>query len=54
MQQLTIMHDARQQRIGINRSGVSWFQWLVLLLGGVSIIGFAGCSGSPTRARTCS
>ena len=29
LEQLDVMHDARQRRIAINRSGVSWFEWLV-------------------------
>lgn len=40
LQQLTILHDARQRRISINRAGVSWFEWLVLLIGAVCIICF--------------
>jgi hypothetical protein len=40
LQQLTILHDARQRRISINRSGVSWFEWLVLLIGAISIVCF--------------
>jgi hypothetical protein len=45
LQQLTIMHDARQQRIGINRSGLSWFEWLILLFGGVCIVCFCWLFG---------
>lgn len=45
MQQLTILHDARQRRISINRSGVSWFEWLVLLIGAVCIICFCWLFG---------
>jgi len=40
MQQLTAMHDARQQRIAMNGSGVSWLEWLVLAIGGVCIVCF--------------
>jgi hypothetical protein len=40
LQQLTVMHDARQQRIAINGSGVSGFEWLVLLIGATCIICF--------------
>ena len=45
LQQLTIMHDARQQRIAINRSGVSGFEWLVLLIGATCIICFCWLFG---------
>jgi hypothetical protein len=45
LQQLTAMHDARQQRVAINTGGVSWFEWLVLLLGGVCIIAFCWLFG---------
>ena len=45
LQQLTIMHDARQQRIVLNESGVSWFVWLVLLLGATSVICFCWLFG---------
>lgn len=40
LQQLDVIHDARQQRIAINGSGVPWFEWLVLLIGAVCIICF--------------
>jgi hypothetical protein len=40
LQQLTTLHDARQRRISINRSGVSWFEWLVLSIGAICIICF--------------
>ena len=40
MQQLTAIHDARQQRIAMNGSGVSWLEWLVLAIGGVCIVCF--------------
>ena len=39
-QQLGAIHDARQQRIAINASGVPWFEWLVLLIGATCIICF--------------
>lgn len=45
LQQLTVMHDARQQRVAINAGGVSWFEWLVLVLGGVCIIAFCWLFG---------
>jgi len=43
--QLTTMHDARQQRIAINGIGLSWFEWLILLLGGFCIICFCWLFG---------
>jgi hypothetical protein len=45
LQELMIGHDARQQRIEINRNGVSWFEWLVLLIGAVCVIGFCWLFG---------
>lgn len=45
MQQLGVMHDARQQRIAVNDSGVSGFEWLVLLIGAVCIICFCWLFG---------
>jgi hypothetical protein len=45
LQQLTIMHDARQQRIAINMNGVSWFEWLVLSIGGTCIVCFCWLFG---------
>jgi hypothetical protein len=45
LQQLTAMHDARQRRISINSSGVSWFEWLVLLIGAVCITCFCWLFG---------
>jgi hypothetical protein len=38
LQQLGVMHHARQRRIAINRRGVSWFEWMVLLVGAVCVI----------------
>ncbi|MFL6591567.1 MAG: DUF4239 domain-containing protein [Luteimonas sp.] len=40
LQELNVMHDARQQRIAINASGVPGFEWLVLLIGASCIICF--------------
>lgn len=45
LQQLTAMHDARQQRIAINMVGVSWFEWLILLIGGTCIVCFCWLFG---------
>jgi len=45
MQQLGVMHDARQRRIAVNGSGVSWFEWLVLLIGATCVICFCWLFG---------
>ena len=45
LQQLGLVHDGRQRRIGINYSGVSGFEWLVLLIGAGSIISFCWLFG---------
>src|SRR5689334_7652957 len=45
MQQLTIVHDARQQRIGVNRAGIACFEWLVLGVGGTCILCFCWLFG---------
>jgi hypothetical protein len=45
MQQLTTIHDARQQRMAINATGISWFEWLVLAVGGVCIVCFCWLFG---------
>jgi len=45
LQQLGVLHDARQQRIGVNASGISWFEWLVLLIGATCVICFCWLFG---------
>jgi len=45
MQQLTAIHDAHQQRIATNASGISWFEWLVLGVGGMCIVCFCWLFG---------
>lgn len=45
MQQLTAMHDSRQQRININENGVSGFEWSILGIGGMAIVGFCWLFG---------
>lgn len=45
MQELTAVHDARQQRIMINGGGVSWLEWCVLVLGAVCIVCFCWLFG---------
>jgi hypothetical protein len=49
MQQLGVLHDARQQRIAANDSGVSGFEWLVLLIGAVCIICFCWLFGLTSK-----
>ncbi len=49
LQQLSVLHDARQRRIGINDSGVSGFEWLVLVLGAVSVTGLCWLFGLRTQ-----
>ena len=44
-EQLRVMHDARQRRIAINDSGISWFEWLVLIGGATCITGFCWLFG---------
>lgn len=46
LEQLVIAHDTRQRRVLINGSGgLSWFEWLVLLLGAICIICFCWLFG---------
>jgi hypothetical protein len=33
------MHDDRIRRITTNASGVSWLEWVVLLIGGLCVVG---------------
>ena len=51
MQQLTLMHDARQRRLMVNAGGVSWFEWLILVIGAISIICFCWLFGAA-NSRT--
>lgn len=48
MQQLGVMHDARQRRIAVNDSGLSWFEWLVLSIGAFCIVAFCWLFGGKT------
>jgi Protein of unknown function (DUF4239) len=38
MRMLAELHDARQRRLGANKSPVSSFEWLVLVVGGIVIL----------------
>jgi Protein of unknown function (DUF4239) len=51
MTQLGILHDDRQRRLNMNASGVSWFEWIVLLLGAVCVVCFCWLFGLR-NART--
>jgi hypothetical protein len=43
--QLTILHDSRQRRIAENYSGVSRFEWLVLVGAAACVVGFCWLFG---------
>lgn len=45
LQQLGVLHDVRQRRLSDNASGISTFEWLVLLLGAVCVICFCWLFG---------
>ena len=45
IEQLNVLHDARQRRIASNQAGISWFEWLVLWCGALCIIGFCWLFG---------
>lgn len=49
LQQLSVLHDARQRRIGVNDCGISGFEWLVLVLGAVSVTGLCWLFGLRTQ-----
>ncbi|MGD0192198.1 MAG: hypothetical protein ABSD74_15770 [Rhizomicrobium sp.] len=49
LQQLGILHDARQQRIAANENGVSGFEWLILMIGAVCIFCFCWLFGRTNR-----
>jgi len=49
LQQLGVLHDARQQRIGIIHGGVTWFEWLVLLISATCIVCFCWLFGLRNR-----
>ena len=50
VQELNILHDARQRRIASNAAGISWFEWLVLWCGALCIVGFCWLFGG-TKPR---
>jgi hypothetical protein len=49
LQQLGALHDYRWRRLADNESGISLFEWLVLLLGAVCIVGFCWLFGLENR-----
>jgi hypothetical protein len=51
LQQLSVLHDDRQQRIAGNGCGISWFEWLVLFIGATCVVCFCWLFGLR-NART--
>src|SRR5271166_638313 len=49
-EQLSVVHDERQRRLTNNDSAVSWFEWLVLLIGAVCVVGFCWLFGVRNAA----
>ena len=45
LQQLSVLHDVRQERLADNESAISGFEWLVLLLGAACITAFCWLFG---------
>lgn len=45
MHQLTVLHDERQRRLASNTRGVSPFEWLVLAIGAICVVGFCWLFG---------
>lgn len=45
--QLGVMHDERQKRLADNGSGVTAFEWLVLMIGAGCVVGFCWLFGLP-------
>ena len=50
MQQLNVLHDIRLRRISANEGAISPFEWVVLLVGAVCIIGFCWLFGLANRS----
>jgi hypothetical protein len=48
-EQLSALHDVRQRRLAENASGISGFEWLVLLLGAACILSFCWLFGVANR-----
>ena len=49
VQQLSVLHDYRQRRLASNRSGLPWFEWLVLFIGAVCVICFCWLFGVENK-----
>jgi len=47
VQQLAILHDFRQRRLSENASGISGFEWMVLVVGAICVISFCWLFGLP-------
>lgn len=45
LQQLGLIHDYRQRRLADNSSAVSWFEWLVLVIGAACVVCFCWLFG---------
>lgn len=48
-QQLATLHDERQRRFSNSDTPVSWFEWLILLVGAVCVVGFCWLFGVRNR-----
>jgi hypothetical protein len=48
LQYLGALHDARHRRLDDNRSGVSPFEWAILLVGAVAVVGLCYLVGLPS------
>lgn len=49
MQQLGVLHDVRSRRLAANASGLSGFEWLVLVIGAACVICFCWLFGLSNR-----
>jgi len=47
LQYLGMLHDARHHRLDDNSSGVSAFEWVILLIGAVAVVGLCYLVGLP-------
>ncbi|MDQ6781761.1 MAG: DUF4239 domain-containing protein [Candidatus Eremiobacteraeota bacterium] len=45
LQELLVLHDERQRRLGSNDSAATWFDWTILAIVGLSVIGFCWLFG---------
>lgn len=49
LQQLGVLHDVRQRRLSENAGAIVSFEWFVLLLGAICVIGFCWLFGAVNR-----